>query len=97
MIDAEASIVHRNVDYGGVHYNSGVLNRLFAVLVDGGYISLNSTRSMTVAGLGIEKSLGLIYDTYRLGLGMFSLCDFLSLSLSLSLSHTHTHSLLYLQ
>ena len=36
-------------DNGGVHSNSGVINRLFAVMADGGIYRLPSNESLTVS------------------------------------------------
>jgi len=46
------SCVNFNNDSGGVHSNSGLVNRAFSLLVDGG--SLNGT---TVSGIGLTKAL----------------------------------------
>eukprot|EP01038_Epipyxis_sp_PR26KG_P009629 gene9629-12965_t len=50
-----------NNDSGGVHSNSGVINRLFAVLVDGGIYAgspLNAN-NIIITGLGLTKMLNL--------------------------------------
>lgn len=55
-------------DGGGVHKNSGILNRLFAVLVDGGtYSDSTSTtgETLTVAGLGFTKALNLFWRAHE--------------------------------
>jgi Zn-dependent metalloprotease len=44
-------------DYGGVHYNSGVPNKAFALLVDGG-----SFNGQTVSPLGWTKALALYWE-----------------------------------
>lgn len=50
-------------DNGGVHTNSGVLNRLYSVLVDGGvYADPDSTSStISVTGLGFTKMTNLMW------------------------------------
>jgi Zn-dependent metalloprotease len=45
-------------DSGGVHINSGLVNRTFSILVDGG--TLNGT---TVTGIGLTKALHIFYHT----------------------------------
>jgi Zn-dependent metalloprotease len=72
-------------DSGGVHYNSGVVNRLFAVAVDGGAIELlSSGATVTVAGIGMEKALGLVAES--------QVSHFIAHTRTKSLStHTHTH------
>lgn len=45
-------------DGGGVHINSGLVNRTFSLLVDGG--TLNGT---TVTGIGLTKALHIFYYT----------------------------------
>jgi len=54
-------------DSGGVHQNSGVLNRLFAVLTDGGDYADPYTPAVvrSVAGLGIVKSTNLFWRTHQ--------------------------------
>jgi Zn-dependent metalloprotease len=55
-------------DGGGVHKNSGVLNRLYAVLVDGGeYSDPASTTggTLVVNGLGWVKAINLIWRTHQ--------------------------------
>ena len=55
-------------DGGGVHKNSGILNRLFAVVVDGGtYSDPTSTtgETLTVAGLGFTKALNLFWRAHE--------------------------------
>jgi len=59
-------------DNGGVHLNSGVLNRLYATIVDGGkYPSPTSTdyydssQTVTVTGLGFTKALNLFWRTQQ--------------------------------
>jgi len=48
--------VNFNNDSGGVHSNSGLVNRAFSLLVDGG--SLNGT---TVTGIGLTKALHIFH------------------------------------
>jgi hypothetical protein len=52
-------------DYGGVHLNSGILNRLYVVLTDGGYVPVDpadSSQGTTyLNGLGMNKTLGLFW------------------------------------
>lgn len=50
-------------DNGGVHSNSGLLNRLYAIIVDGG-----AGNSLSVDGFGLTKALNLFFRT-ELGLG----------------------------
>lgn len=52
-------------DEGGVHANSGVPNRLFSVLVDGGKYDdpSNPGTQLTVAALGMTKATNLIWRT----------------------------------
>ena len=55
-------------DGGGVHKNSGILNRLFAVIVDGGvYDDPTSTtgETLTIEGLGFTKSLNLFWRAHE--------------------------------
>mmetsp|Transcript_25457 Transcript_25457/g.42907 ORF Transcript_25457/g.42907 Transcript_25457/m.42907 type:complete len:906 (+) Transcript_25457:32-2749(+) len=55
-------------DGGGVHKNSGILNRLFAVIVDGGaYNDPSSTTGETldVYGLGFTKALNLFWRAHE--------------------------------
>jgi Zn-dependent metalloprotease len=48
-------------DYGGVHWNSGIPNRLFAVMVDGGeYTDHDTNQQVTVSAIGMDKALFLI-------------------------------------
>jgi hypothetical protein len=52
---------------GGVHKNSGILNRLFAVVVDGGtYSDPSSTtgETLVVEGLGFTKALNLCWKAH---------------------------------
>lgn len=50
-------------DGSGVHTNSGVLNRLFATLTDGGeYADPSGGSNLVVEGLGLTKSLNLFYQ-----------------------------------
>jgi hypothetical protein len=51
-------------DNGGVHLNSGVFNRLFAVLVDGGQYDQGDS-VVVIAGLGISKTLNLYWKTHQ--------------------------------
>jgi Zn-dependent metalloprotease len=44
------------LDDGGVHTNSAVINRIFALLVDGG-----NTNSTVVTGIGLTKALNLMW------------------------------------
>ena len=50
-------------DNGGVHTNSGVLNRMYSVLVDGGvYADPNSSsKTLSVTGLGFTKMTNLMW------------------------------------
>lgn len=50
-------------DYGGVHTNSGIPNKVFYLLTDGG-----SHNGLAIAGLGVEKARKLAYDTLLFGL-----------------------------
>jgi hypothetical protein len=54
-------------DNGGVHKNSGILNRLYAVLVDGGeYADPDSSgQTITVDGLGFVKATNLFWRTHQ--------------------------------
>jgi len=55
-------------DGGGVHKNSGVLNRLYAVLVDGGqYADIDDVTSPThvIAALGWVKATNLFWRTHQ--------------------------------
>lgn len=50
-----------NQDYGGVHWNSGIPNRIFALMVDGGeYTDYDSDQQVTVSAIGMDKALFLI-------------------------------------
>mgnify|MGYP003385310446 CR=1 FL=1 len=52
-----------NVDGSGVHTNSGVLNRLFAVLTDGGeYANPVGGSNLVIDALGLTKTLNLFYQ-----------------------------------
>lgn len=71
-------------DGGGVHKNSGVLNRLYAVLVDGGeYSDPASTTGGTleVYGLGWVKAINLIWRTHQ---ELTPSSQFMDLALTLS-------------
>ena len=51
-------------DYGGVHINSGVLNRVFAVLYNGGNVTRKSDyTTVTIPSISKEKLYGLFYET----------------------------------
>eukprot|EP01006_Ploeotia_vitrea_P041396 TRINITY_DN66524_c1_g1_i2.p1 TRINITY_DN66524_c1_g1~~TRINITY_DN66524_c1_g1_i2.p1 ORF type:complete len:760 (-),score=-13.87 TRINITY_DN66524_c1_g1_i2:162-2441(-) len=51
-------------DNGGVHYNSGVPNRLFAVLVDGGVFEHpGDGTTLTIQPIGMTKALNLMWAT----------------------------------
>ena len=51
-------------DGGGVHSNSGVLNRVFATLTDGGeYEDPSGGSNLVVQALGLTKTLNLFYQT----------------------------------
>lgn len=54
-------------DNGGVHKNSGVLNRLYAVLVDGGEYEDTDTSGQTISvkGLGFVKATNLFWRTHQ--------------------------------
>ena len=55
-------------DSGGVHKNSGVLNRLYSILVDGGqYADPSSTTggTLTVNALGFTKATNLFWRTHQ--------------------------------
>jgi hypothetical protein len=54
-------------DSGGVHKNSGILNRLYAVLVDGGeYVNpLDPSTTLSVYGLGMNKAANLFWRTHQ--------------------------------
>lgn len=53
-------------DNGGVHINSGVLNRLFAVLVDGGeYENPSGGSNLVIDGMGLVKTLNLFYRAHE--------------------------------
>jgi len=55
-------------DNGGVHKNSGVLNRLYSVLVDGGeYSDPSSTTggTLSVYGLGMNKATNLFWRAHQ--------------------------------
>ena len=56
-------VCNPSVDSGGVHSNSGLLNRLYAILVDGG-----AGNSLSIDGFGLTKALNLLFRT-ELGLG----------------------------
>ncbi len=59
---ASLSYVCSMDDYGGVHANSGVPNRLFSVLVDGGKYDdpTNPGTQLTVSALGMTKATNLM-------------------------------------
>lgn len=46
-----------NFDSGGVHINSGVGNKFFSLLVDGGTFN-----GQTVAGIGVDKAARIVYE-----------------------------------
>jgi Zn-dependent metalloprotease len=49
-------------DNGGVHTNSGVINRLYVSMVDGiKYNRENSGKKVNVKGLGMTKALYLVF------------------------------------
>ncbi len=50
-----------NFDNGGVHINSGVQNKWFHLLVEGGSGTDDNGRSYTVSGIGMEKALQISY------------------------------------
>ena len=55
-------------DYGGVHWNSGVVNRLYSVLVDGGVydeIPGSSTGVVSISAIGMTTALNLFWDAYQ--------------------------------
>jgi bacillolysin len=53
-------------DNGGVHQNSGVLNHLFAVLLDGGeYADPAGGANLEVYGLGFVKTLNLMFRVHE--------------------------------
>ncbi|CAE7431603.1 hly [Symbiodinium microadriaticum] len=54
-------------DNGGVHKNSGVLNRLYSVLVDGGEYEDQDTggANLVVHGLGFVKATNLFWRTHQ--------------------------------
>ena len=54
-------------DNGGVHKNSGVLNRLYAVLVDGGQYDDPDTQGATISvqGLGFVKAANLFWRAHQ--------------------------------
>ncbi len=49
-------------DYGGVHYNSGVMNKWFHLLSSGGS-QIISGQSRSVGGIGIDKAARIAYYT----------------------------------
>ena len=55
-------------DSGGVHWNSGVVNRLYAVLVDGGtYAEVpgSETGPVPISPIGMTKSINLFWSAYQ--------------------------------
>lgn len=56
-----------NSDSGGVHWNSGVVNRLFSVLVDGGVYGPvpGQTGNVPISGIGMTKALNLFWTAYQ--------------------------------
>lgn len=74
-------------DGSGVHSNSGVLNRVFATLTDGGeYEDPNGGDNLVVNGLGLTKTLNLFYQTESV-LSEYSQFYDASLALSLTCSN----------
>jgi bacillolysin len=53
-------------DYGGVHYNSGVLNYWFYLLSQGGAGTNDKGNAFTVTGIGIDKAARIAYLTEQL-------------------------------
>jgi len=49
-------------DNGGVHINSGIPNKAFQLMVDGGILPVSKA---TVAGLGTSKALNIVYRVLR--------------------------------
>ena len=52
-------------DYGGVHYNSGVINALFAKLVDS-----------PTQGIGMTKAVGMFFETLVMGVSTDTFAEF---------------------
>jgi len=55
-------------DHGGVHWNSGVVNRLYSVLVDGGvYDEVPGSNSgpVTITPIGMTKAFNIFWDAYQ--------------------------------
>jgi Zn-dependent metalloprotease len=55
-------------DYGGVHWNSGVVNRLYSVLVDGGVyaeVPGSGAGQVTISSIGMTKALSLFWTAYQ--------------------------------
>jgi hypothetical protein len=76
-------------DGGGVHKNSGILNRLFAVIVDGGvYNDPSSTTGETlgVTGLGFTKSLNLFWRAHE---DLTPTSQFMDMAIALSAACQH--------
>ena len=76
---ADFLCVDGSIDRGGVHVNSGVVNRAFTLLVDGG--TLNGT---TITGIGMVKAVHLFYHAMFNYVGQRT--DFRSLADMLQLS-----------
>ncbi len=57
-----------NEDYGGVHYNSGVLNYWFYLLCIGGTGKNDNQKSYSVQGIGTSKATKIAYNTLMTGL-----------------------------
>lgn len=50
-------------DNGGVHYNSGVGNKWYYLLVEGGYGTNDNDDDYTVEGIGFDKAIQIVYKT----------------------------------
>lgn len=48
-------------DNGGVHYNSGVGNKWYYLLVEGGYGTNDNDDDYTVEGIGFDKAIQIVY------------------------------------
>lgn len=58
---ANTSDVSENGDYGGVHQNSGVQNKWFYLLCEGGSGTNDNEDEYSVSGIGIEKAQQIAY------------------------------------
>jgi Zn-dependent metalloprotease len=53
-----------SVDYGGVHLNSGVQNKWFYLLANGGNGTNDLNNNYNIIGIGIEKAMKITYYAY---------------------------------